>query len=148
MCHSRASGNPPGNLGTAAGHAGVAPTPGFPLSRERHASVPRIADSIRGRAARLTSLLGIEHAIVGGPMAGVNTPELAAAVSNAGGLGSIGCGMMEPEAIEAAIGKIRGLTDRPFAVNLVITPQPAVDDAQVLRMQARLAHYRSELGLP
>ena len=93
-------------------------------------------------------LLGIEQPIVGGPMAGVNTPELAAAVSNAGGLGSIGCGMMEPEAIEAAIARIRALTDKPFAVNLFITPQPAVDESQILRMQARLAPYRSELGLP
>jgi nitronate monooxygenase len=108
----------------------------------------RAAELIRRRAARLTGLLGIEQPIVGGPMAGVNTPELAAAVSNAGGLGSIGCGMMEPEAIEAAIAGIRALTDRPFAVNLFITPQPAVDEAQILRMQARLAPYRSELGLP
>jgi nitronate monooxygenase len=110
--------------------------------------VSRIAETIRARAARLTSALGIEQPIVGGPMAGVNTPELAAAVSNAGGLGSIGCGMMEPEAIEAAIARIRALTDKPFAVNLFITPQPAIDDAQILRMQARLAPYRSELGLP
>ncbi len=107
----------------------------------------RATDLIRARAARLTSLLGVEHAIVGGPMAGVNTPELVAAVSNAGGLGSIGCGMMTAEQIEAAIGRIRELTDRPFAVNLFVTPQPAVDEAQVLRMQARLAGYRSELGL-
>jgi len=108
----------------------------------------RAADAIRARAARLASLLGTEHAIVGGPMAGVNTPELVAAVSNAGGLGSIGCGMMTAEQIEAAIGRIRELTDRPFAVNLFVTPQPAVDEAQLLRMQARLAGYRSELGLP
>jgi len=110
--------------------------------------VSAIAELIRARTARLTSLLGVEHAIVGGPMAGVNTPELVAAVSNAGGLGSIGCGMMEPERIEATIASIRELTDRPFAVNLFITPQPAVDEAQVLRMQARLARYRTELGLP
>jgi nitronate monooxygenase len=108
----------------------------------------RAAELIRGRTARLTSLLGIEHAIVGGPMAGVNTPELAAAVSNAGGLGSIGCGMMTAEQIEVAVGRIRELTDRPFAVNLFITPQPAVDEAQILRMQAKLARYRGELGLP
>lgn len=108
----------------------------------------RAAELLRARAARLTSLLAIKQPIVGGPMAGVNTPELAAAVSNAGGLGSIGCGMMEPEQIEAAIARIRALTDRPFAVNLFITPQPSVDEAQVLRMQARLASYRSELGLP
>ena len=106
------------------------------------------ADLIRARTARLTSLLGIEHAIVGGPMAGVNTPELVAAVSNAGGLGSIGCGMMTAAQIEGAVGRIRELTDRPFAVNLFITPQPAVDEAQILRMQAKLAPYRTELGLP
>ena len=81
-------------------------------------------------------------------MAGVNTPELAAAVSNAGGMGSLGCGMMAPEQIEAAIARIRALTDRPFAINLFITPQPAADEAQILRMQARLARYRTELGLP
>ena len=108
----------------------------------------RAAELIRARTARLTSLLGIEHAIVGGPMAGVNTPDLAAAVSNAGGLGSIGCGMMAPEQIAATIARLRELTDRPFAVNLFVTPQPAVDEAQVLRMQARLARYRTELGLP
>jgi nitronate monooxygenase len=108
----------------------------------------RAVELIRTRAARLTSLLGIEHAIVGGPMAGVNTPELVAAVSNAGGLGSIGCGMMSPEQIEAAIRRIRELTDRPFAVNLFVTPQPAADEAQILRMQARLARYRAELALP
>ena len=108
----------------------------------------RASELIRARTARLTSLLGVEYAIVGGPMAGVNTPELVAAVSNAGGLGSLGCGMMDAEQIEAAIGRVRALTDRPFAVNLFVTPQPAVDEAQVLRMQARLARYRTELGLP
>jgi nitronate monooxygenase len=110
--------------------------------------VSPIAELLRRRTARLTSLLGVERAIVGGPMAGVNTPELVAAVSDAGALGSLGCGMMEPESIEASIARVRQLTDRPFAVNLFITPQPAVDEAQVLRMQARLARLRSELGLP
>jgi nitronate monooxygenase len=110
--------------------------------------VARSADLIRRRAARLTSLLGIEHAIVGGPMAGVNTPELAAAVSNAGGLGSIGCGMMTPKQIDSAIKRIRELTDRPFAANLFVTPQPKLDEAQILRMQAKLARYRTELDLP
>ena len=108
----------------------------------------RAAELIRRRTARLTSLLGIEQAIVGGPMAGVNTPELVAAVSNAGGLGSIGCGMMTAQQIEAAIGRIRALSDRPFAVNLFITPQPPADEAQILHMQAKLARYRGELGLP
>ncbi len=106
------------------------------------------ADLIRQRSARLTSLLKVAQPIIGGPMAGVNTPELVAAVSNAGGLGSLGCGMMSPEQIDASIRRLRELTDQPFAVNLFITPQPAADEAQIIRMQARLARYRAELDLP
>lgn len=109
------------------------------------------ATLIRARAARLTELLGVAHPIVGGPMAGVGTPALAAAVSNAGGLGVLGVGMMEPEAIAQAIAQVRALLDapaRPFAVNLFVTPQPTVDPTQVTRMIGRLAGYRAELGLP
>lgn len=108
----------------------------------------RAPDLIRHRAARLTALLAVELPIIGGPMAGVTTPALAAAVSNAGGLGSLGVGMMEPAAIEQAIADTRALTSKPFAVNLFITPQPAVDGEQVTRMIGRLARYRAELGLP
>lgn len=108
----------------------------------------RAPDLIRHRAARLTALLGVAQPIIGGPMAGVGTPALAAAVSNAGGLGALGVGMMEPAAIEQAIADTRALTDRPFAVNLFITPQPAVDGEQLTRMIGRLARYRSELNLP
>jgi len=108
----------------------------------------RAPDLIRHRAARLTTLLGVAHPIVGGPMAGVGTPALTAAVSNAGGLGALGVGMMEPAAITHAIADTRSLTDKPFAVNLFVTPQPAVDGAQMTRMIGRLARYRSELGLP
>lgn len=110
----------------------------------------RAPDLIRHRAARLTARLGIALPIIGGPMAGVTTPALAAAVSNAGGLGSLGVGMMEPAAISQAIADTRALLEdkRPFAVNLFITPQPAVDGEQVTRMIGRLARYRGELGLP
>ena len=108
----------------------------------------RAPDLIRDRAARLTALLAVELPIIGGPMAGVTTPALAAAVSNAGGLGSLGVGMMETAAIEQAIADTRALTSKPFAVNLFITPQPTVDGEQVTRMIGRLARYRAELGLP
>lgn len=110
----------------------------------------RAPDLIRQRAARLTALLGVELPIIGGPMAGVTTPALAAAVSNAGGLGSLGVGMMEPDAITQAIADTRALLDgdKPFAVNLFITPQPPVDGEQLTRMIGRLAGYRAELGLP
>jgi nitronate monooxygenase len=112
--------------------------------------MPRAPDLIRQRAARLTALLQIALPIVGGPMAGVTTPALAAAVSNAGGLGSLGVGMMAPDAITQAIADTRALLDgdKPFAVNLFITPQPPVDGEQLTRMIGRLAGYRAELGLP
>jgi len=108
----------------------------------------RASDLIRRRAARLTAVLGVAQPIIGGPMAGVGTPALTAAVSNAGGLGALGAGMMEPAEIEAAIAAVRALTAQPFAVNLFVTPQPQVDAAQITRMIGRLARYRSELGLP
>jgi len=59
--------------------------------------------------------------IIQAPMAGgATTPELVAAVANAGGLGSLGAGYMSPDEIRQAIRKIRQLTNNPFAVNLFI----------------------------
>jgi nitronate monooxygenase len=102
---------------------------------------------MRERAARLTGRLGIAQPIFGGPMAGVTTPALVAEVSNAGGLGIWGCGMMPPAAITQAVADTRKLTGRPFGLNLFITPQPVVDAAQVERMRAKLAPYYAELGV-
>src|SRR3954468_18263844 len=67
----------------------------------------------------LTRRLGMRTPIIQAPMAGgSDSVELAAAVSNAGGLGSFGCAYLNPEQILAAARAIRGLTDRPFALNL------------------------------
>lgn len=98
---------------------------------------------------RLAQLLGIDYPLIQAPMAGgITTPELVAAVSNAGGLGSLGAGYMEPEAILRAIADIRQLTDRPFAVNLFV-PEPVVEDAeQITRANRVLARYRQALELP
>ena len=68
----------------------------------------------------LCSLLGIELPIVQAPMGGATTPELAAAVSNAGGLGTLALSWHPPDAVRAAVRATRALTDRPFAVNLVL----------------------------
>lgn len=62
--------------------------------------------------------LGIELPIVQAPMAGVSTPEMAAAVSNAGGLGSIGIGAADPESARGMIRAVRARTGRPFNVNV------------------------------
>jgi nitronate monooxygenase len=72
--------------------------------------------------------LGIELPIIQAPMAGVSTPEMAAAVSNAGGLGSIGVGAAEAEAMRLIISGVRARTERPFQVN-VFCSKPAVADA-------------------
>lgn len=97
----------------------------------------------------LTKALGIAYPIIQAPMAGgITTPQLVAAVANAGGLGSLGAGYMEPEAIRAAIHEIRALTDKPFAVNLFV-PSGTTEDAQrILRANELLAGYRQELSLP
>jgi nitronate monooxygenase len=86
--------------------------------------------------------------IVQAPMAGATTPRLVAAVSNAGGLGSLPAGYNEPAKVREQIEQVRALTDKPFAVNLFVgecTP-PA---AEVMRRaHERLRRYRDELGIP
>ena len=72
---------------------------------------------------RVTELLGIEHPIVQGGMQWVGIAEMAAAVSNAGGLGIItGLTQPTPEDLAKEIERCRGMTDKPFAVNLTILP--------------------------
>jgi NAD(P)H-dependent flavin oxidoreductase YrpB (nitropropane dioxygenase family) len=66
-----------------------------------------------------TRRLGLQLPIVQAPMAGgCSTPRLAAAVSAAGGLGSVAGAMLQPEELRAAIREVRALTEAPFAVNL------------------------------
>ena len=88
---------------------------------------------------RLTDLLGIEHPIIQAPMVGVSTPKLAAAVSNAGGLGSIGIGASSPAQARTLIVETRALTARPFNVNL-FCHRPAQADPR--REAAWLEHLR------
>ena len=102
-----------------------------------------------GLDTRVSRLLGTRYPIVQAPMAGgFTTPELVAAVSNAGALGSLGGATLGPDELRGAIGAIRRLTDRPFAVNLFAQlPPPEADPEQVEAMQAILAPLRAELGL-
>lgn len=73
---------------------------------------------------RITQLLGIDFPIIQAPMVGVSTPQMAAAVSNAGALGSIGIGASSPAQAEAMIKQTQELTDKAFNVN-VFCHQPA-----------------------
>jgi nitronate monooxygenase len=93
--------------------------------------------------------LGVAHPIVQAPMAGgPTTPELVAAVSNAGALGSLGAAYLSGAAIRAAVAAVRERTARPFSINLFIPERAAPDLGRVEAAQAILAPYRAELGIP
>jgi nitronate monooxygenase len=78
---------------------------------------------------RITELLAIEHPIIQGGMHFVGFAELAAAVSNAGGLGIItGLTQRTPEKLSAEIKRCRDMTDKPFGVNLTFLPALAAPD--------------------
>ena len=81
---------------------------------------------------RVTELLGIEHPIFQGGMAWVAEHRLAAAVSNAGGLGIIGAASMPWELVREEIRKCKELTDRPFGVNVMLLNPNAEDVARVV----------------
>ena len=92
--------------------------------------------------------LGIRHPVVLAPMAGgPSTPELAAAVSNAGGFGSLAGAYLAPDEITEAVRRTRALTDRPFSINLFAGggEERAVDPGPML---AILSEIHKELGLP
>jgi len=95
---------------------------------------------------RLLEKLDIAHPIIQAPMAGASTPELVAAVSNAGGMGSLGAAMMQPDAVRTAMREIRRQTQRPFAVNLFTYTVPAPEAEKVARMRERIAGYVRALG--
>lgn len=100
-----------------------------------------------------TERFGCRYPIVQGPMGGgMSTPELVAAVSNAGGLGSLGCYHLEPAAILTAAAAVRRLTGQPFALNLWIPRERedggSLGEPETARALARLQPYRDELGLP
>ena len=72
---------------------------------------------------RVTALLGIRYPIVQGGMQWVGKAELASAVSNAGALGILtALTQPSPEALAQEIGRLRSMTDQPFAVNLTVLP--------------------------
>ncbi|MGW8704366.1 NAD(P)H-dependent flavin oxidoreductase [Brevundimonas sp. NPDC055814] len=78
----------------------------------------------------LTDRLGLSFPLIQAPMAGTSTAELAAAVSNAGALGSIALGAIDAEASRKAIRAARALTERPFNVNLFCHAPVAADPAR------------------
>ena len=81
---------------------------------------------------KITELLGIEYPIIQGGMAWVAEYHLAAAVSEAGGLGIIGAASAPPEVVREQIQKVKELTDKPFGVNVMLMNPNAPEVAQVV----------------
>jgi enoyl-[acyl-carrier protein] reductase II len=96
---------------------------------------------------RLQSLFGIEHPIVQGGMVYNSGAKLAAAVSNAGGLGLIGAGSMRPDLFREQIRKARALTGRPFGVNLPLL-FPHVQECFEIALEEGVKIYFTSAGSP
>ncbi len=93
----------------------------------------------------LAARFGLTVPIIQAPMAGVSTPAMAAAVSNAGGLGSIGVGAVDADGARAMIEAVRGATNRPFNVNLFChrpaRRDPAKEAAWIERLRPEFARW-------
>ncbi|UTH16619.1 NAD(P)H-dependent flavin oxidoreductase [Macrococcus epidermidis] len=98
-------------------------------------------------STRLTDQLSIAYPIVQAGMAGSTTPELVAAISNEGGLGTIGAGYMTTDVLSDEIEAVRKLTDKPFAVNLFVPEDIQYDDSAIQMMQEKLKPYYDKYDL-
>lgn len=82
-------------------------------------------------STRITSLFGCQYPIVLPGMSWISTPEIVAAVSNAGGIGILATGPLSPEESRQAIRKIRSLTDKPFGIGATLLMPGAAENAKV-----------------
>ncbi|WP_130806887.1 enoyl-[acyl-carrier-protein] reductase FabK [Senegalia massiliensis] len=96
---------------------------------------------------RLVKLLGVKYPIIQGGMAWVATAELAAAVSNAGGLGVIGCGAAPVEVVKQEILKAKEMTDKPFGVNVMLL-SPHADSIMEMLYDEKISVVTTGAGNP
>jgi nitronate monooxygenase len=96
---------------------------------------------------RIVELFGIEVPIIQAPMAGSAGSEMAAAVAEAGGLGSLACALLSAEQIRAEWAAIRRQTQRPVNLNFFCHTPPRVDAKREADWRQRLQRYYVELGL-
>jgi enoyl-[acyl-carrier protein] reductase II len=97
--------------------------------------------------SELCQLLNIKYPILQGGMAWVATAELAAAVSNAGGLGLMGAGHMPPDPLRAEIRKAKALTSKPFGVNIMLM-SPFVREVMQVVVEERVPVITTGAGNP
>jgi len=96
---------------------------------------------------RLCTLLDIEHPIIQAPMAGATTPEMASVVSNAGGLGSLGCAIMKPEAVLSSVSKTRNLSNRALNLNFFCHESPVLNAGLSVAAQERLQPWFDDMNI-
>jgi len=96
----------------------------------------------------LCDLLGIEHPILLAGMGGVSYAELAAAVSNAGGFGTLGMAGRSPQEIETEMKKTRDLTDKPFGVDLLAAVPESLERTADIIITGGAKAFISGLGVP
>jgi nitronate monooxygenase len=101
---------------------------------------------------RLTAKLGIDYPVIQGPLGGLSSQKLTAAVSNFGGLGSFAAHSLTPGAIKDVIAEIRSLTSKPFAMNLWVSMEDegarTSDENAFNRSLAPLVADLAALGAP
>ena len=96
-----------------------------------------------------TRKLGIEYPFIQAPMLGVTTPAMAAAISNAGGLGSLPVGGLPPDKVLSLVEETKSLTNKPFAVNLFANQYPSsIDEASWNNMQQLIEQFAGRYELP
>ena len=97
--------------------------------------------------ANLAKLLGIDIPVIQAPMAGVQAGALAAAVSQAGGLGSLPCALLTPETMRKELELVRSRTAGPINVNFFCHVPPQPDTAREAAWRKVLAPYYREFGI-
>lgn len=98
------------------------------------------------RNTSLSDTLHITYPIIQAPMLGVTSPEMVAAVSNEGGLGSLPVGGLSPEVTCQLIQKTKSLTNKPFAVNLFAHSVPSYQDEDMMAMRQLLLQLAVKKG--
>ncbi|ART76670.1 2-nitropropane dioxygenase [Sutcliffiella horikoshii] len=97
---------------------------------------------------KLREILKINFPIIQGGMGNISNAPLTAAVSNAGGLGTIGAGTMKPEEVEEIIKQTKNLTDKPFAVNVALSVSPYTKEVLKLIIKHQVQVVSLSAGNP
>jgi enoyl-[acyl-carrier protein] reductase II len=96
----------------------------------------------------VNEVLSIKYPIIQGGMGNISNSQLTAAVSNAGGLGTIGCGTMKPEQVETIILETKEKTRNPFAINIPINVSPYTEELIQLVIKHKIPVVSLSAGNP